>query len=174
MKLIRLPAFVGFALSVLVAGLYPDLARAASGCADLSGTAIIPNVSWQLDIKPMINEVISMEGRCTSCHSGSDPPAGLDLSDENIDAIYKIVGGVVMAGDPGTSILFNKVNCETPDVGSQMPLGGAPYTIAQRELIYDWIEQGAQGEDPNGVDGPIFRDFVFRDGGESIRFMRLP
>lgn len=165
---------VAWLLSILAPSMLSSKADAASGCANLSGTPITPNVSWQLDIKPMINEVISMDGRCTSCHSGQDPPAGLDLSDANYDAIYKIVGGVVIAGNPTGSIFFNKVNCDSPDFGSQMPLGGDAYTIAQRGLIYDWIEQGARGEDPESVDGPIFRDFVFRDGSESIRFMRTP
>ncbi len=145
---------------------------AATGCDDLSGTPINFNVSWQLDIKPMFNELISPTGRCTSCHSGTSGAAGLDLSDQNIDAIYKIVGGVVTAGSPLGSVLFGKVNCSQPDGGSQMPLAGDPLTIVQRELIYDWIEQGAYGEDPESVDGAIFRDFMFRDGTESTRFMQ--
>jgi hypothetical protein len=147
---------------------------AATGCQDLSGTPIRPAVSWQGDIKPIFNELISPTGRCTSCHSGKGAAAGLDLSDEGgFDAIYKIViGEIVVPGYPLGSRLFNKVNCSEPDSGSQMPLAGALLSTEEREKLYDWIEQGAYGEDPESADGAIYRDFMFRDGAESIRFMR--
>jgi hypothetical protein len=147
-------------------------AMAATGCADLSGTPIRPGVSWQNDIKPIFNELISPTGRCTSCHNSGAPAAGLDLSDDQFDAIYKIVGDPVRPGDPLGSRLFNKVNCSEPDSGSQMPLTGALLSTEEREMLYDWIEQGAYGEDPDSSDGAIYRDFMFRDGAESIRFMR--
>jgi len=144
---------------------------AATGCADLSGTPIHPSVSWQDDIKPIFNELISPTGRCTSCHNFGSPAGGLDLTDENVDAIYKIVGDPVRPGNPRASRLFNKLNCSEPDNGSQMPLSGALLSTLERELVHDWIEQGAYGEDPESSDGPISRDFMFRDGAESIRIM---
>lgn len=144
----------------------------ATGCMDLSGTPIRPSVSWQDDIKPIFNELISPTGRCTSCHSFDAPAGGLDLSDTFIDAIYKIVGDPVVPGNPRGSRLFNKINCSEPDQGSQMPLGGVPLSVTERELIYDWIEQGAYGEDPKSSEGAIFRDFMFRDGAETLRIMR--
>ena len=144
----------------------------ATGCQDLSGTPIHPSVSWQDDIKPIFNELISPTGRCTSCHNFGSPSGGLDLTDENVDAIYKIVGDPVRPGDARASRLFNKINCSEPDNGQQMPLSGNLLSTLERELIHDWIEQGALGEDPESSDGPIFRDFVFRDGGESLRLMR--
>lgn len=144
----------------------------ATGCMDLSGTPIRPSVSWQDDVKPIFNELISPTGRCTSCHSFDAPAGGLDLSDTFVDAIYKIVGDPVVPGNPLGSRLFNKINCSEPDQGSQMPLNGVPLSLTERELIYDWIEQGAYGEDPESSDGAIFRDFVFRDGAESLRIMR--
>lgn len=163
-------AFAAYTLALLVAA--PAL-HAGENCEDLSGTAIRPNVNWQTDIKPMINELISIEGRCTSCHNHTDPAAGLDLTDEGIDAIYRIVTGYATPGDPVGSRLFSKINCANPVGGGlQMPLGGGLYSIDQREKFYDWIEQGAYGEDPESIDGPIFRDFIFRGSMESIRFMQ--
>ncbi len=162
-------AFVAAALLAL-----NGQAVAATGCADLSGTPIRPGVSWQDDIKPIFNELISPTGRCTSCHNSGSPAAGLDLSDEGgFDAIYKIiVGDIVVPGNPLSSRLFNKVNCSEPDSGSQMPLAGALLSAEEREKLYDWIEQGAYGEDPESSNGAIYREFMFRDGAESIRFMR--
>lgn len=163
----RLPLLM-FALALV----HAPVLFAASECADLSGTPIHFNVSWQTDIKPIINELISPTGRCTSCHSFASPSGGLDLSDTNYDAIYKVVNNVVTPGDPADSRMFIKTNCGSPDSGSQMPLGGTPLSIAERELIYDWINQGAYGEDPDSIDGPIGRDFIFRADLESTRFMR--
>jgi hypothetical protein len=141
--------------------------RAADECEDLRGTPIHFNVSWQDDIKPIINEIVSPEGRCTSCHGGPEPAGNLDLSDNGIEGIYKI-HNVLIPGDPLASRVFEKINCRFPG-GQQMPPNGDPLTRTQRELFYDWIAQGAYGEDPDGPDGAIFRDFMFRDGSESTR-----
>lgn len=139
-------------------------AFAASGCDDLAGGPVTFNVDWQTQIKPIVNELYG--GRCTSCHNSGDFSGGLDLTDYNIDAIYKIVGNQVTPGDPWNSRLFLKVDCTVPDQGVQMPKGETPLPANQRALIYDWIMQGAYGEDP--LD-PIYRDFIFKDGGESQR-----
>lgn len=133
-------------------------------CDNLRNGPINFNVQWQSDVKPILNELLG--GRCTSCHNAGQPSGGLNLSDDPIDAIYTMVGFVVIPGDVGQSILFDKVNCEFPGVGGgRMPQGQTPLTTAQQALIYDWIEQGALGEPKD----PIFRDPVFKDGSESIR-----
>lgn len=146
-----------------------DAARAASGCDDLSGAPINFGVDWQAEVKPILNEMLG--GRCTSCHNSGSPAGGLDLSDDGVDAIYKIVNVQVEPGDPLGSVLFVKINCAVPDFGSRMPLAGVPLTFAEQGLIFDWIAQGALGEDP---EDPIFRDYLFGDGAESLRFGRLP
>lgn len=163
--------FAGMCAFALLVG--TPTVRAGGNCDDLSGTPIHFNVNWQTDIKPMINELISIDGRCTSCHNHTTPAAGLDLTDEGSDAIYRIVTGYATPGDPVGSRLFSKLNCADPvGGGTQMPLGNDPLTILQREKFYDWIEQGAYGEDPESIDGPIYRDFIFRADMESTRFMR--
>lgn len=152
--------------------LAPGLARpgdAGGGCDDLRGTPIHFAVDWASEVKPILNETLGQMGRCTSCHhSGLDgrPP---DLTDEDADAIYKIVGSFVIPGRPQDSLLFSKVNCAQPfDGRARMPADGGPLTREQQELIHDWIAQGALGEP---VDEPITprREFIFRDGIESLR-----
>ncbi len=144
-----------------------------AGCDDLSGGQINFNVDWQTQIKPIFNEAISSEGRCTSCHNGGQLDGNLDLTDQGIDAIYKIVGTYVIPGDPQLSELFHKLNCSDPATGgTRMPaaapgIPGVPLTAAQQALIYDWIAQGALGEPPE--EAPIPRQFLFRDGLESTR-----
>ncbi|MCK7594765.1 hypothetical protein [Pseudomarimonas salicorniae] len=168
----RLAAMVGLAVALLAA----PAARAAwpAGCEDLSGEPINFNVDWQTDIKPIINESISAEGRCTSCHNMGQMDGNLDLTDQGIDAVHKIVGIYVLPGDPQGSVLFQKVNCDSPPSGgTRMPasapgFAGVPLSFAQQALIYDWIAQGAPGKDPNEASEPP-KDFLFRDGVESLR-----
>jgi hypothetical protein len=131
-------------------------------CDNLRGGTINIAVDWEKEIKPILRT--DLGGRCTGCHMGSRFP---DLTDTGVDAIYKLVNFYALPGRPLDSGLFDKVNCATPALGDRMPLDGMPLTLDQQALIYDWIEQGALGEDP-GM--PIQRSFAFRDGMESLRW----
>ena len=138
-----------------------------TGCDDLSGLPINFAVDWQTHIKPIFNELFET-GRCTSCHNAGQFDGNLDLTDEGIDAIYKLIPSYVVPGTPNESILFDKINCQVPGYGGErMPRLQAPLTLDEQGLIYDWINQGALGE-PEG-EPPIPRDFIFRDGNESLR-----
>ena len=106
------------------------------------------------------------------CHVGSAPTAELDFSSQQI-AIYYLVGQLssqddqllrVKPGDPQNSLLFQKVNCAEPDVGSQMPPPSGHLPLDLQALIYDWIAQGARGE---LTEDPIPREFIFADAFES-------
>jgi hypothetical protein len=138
------------------------------GCQDLSGQPINFNTDWQADIKPIFNELFP-GGRCTSCHNAGQFDGNLDLTDEGIDALYKLIPpGYVVPGRPQDSALLDKLNCDQPGSGGQrMPFGQVPLSIEEQGLVYDWIAQGAPGviED----EPPIPRDFVFRDGMEGLR-----
>lgn len=142
--------------------LFSTLSSAGTaGCDDLRGGEIFDNVDWQSEVKPILNTMLG--GRCTGCHFPGTFP---DLTDVGGDAIYKIIGTYVIPGEPLSSGLFDKVNCDQPLVGQRMPLAGAPLALAEQALIFDWIAQGALGE----PDTPIFRDYLFRDGAESRRW----
>lgn len=136
-----------------------------NGCDDLRGSPIVFRVDWQTQIKPLFNEMVSAQGRCTSCHN--DAALQPDLTDLGIDAIFKIVPAYVVPGDPRASQLFDKLNCENPGSGgARMPLGNT-LSLEEQGLIHDWIAQGALGEPED--EPPIPRDFLFRDGLESLR-----
>lgn len=140
---------------------------AGSDCLDLKGQPITFNVDWQTQIKPIFNELFPT-GRCTSCHNPGQFDGNLDLTDTGIDAIYKVVPGYAVPGQPFDSPLFDKINCNQPGYGgARMPFGQNPLSFGQQALIYDWIAQGALGD----VEGEasIPRDFIFRDGAESLR-----
>ena len=48
----------------------------------------------------------------------------------------------VAPGDPLASVLYRKLEGD-PATGARMPFGGAALPPAQRQLVHDWIEQGA-------------------------------
>ena len=67
---------------------------------------------------------------CTSCHSGSSPSAGIDLS------TYTGVMSVVSAGNPSGSTIYTVVS------GGIMPPSGA-LPSSDVTLLSDWITSGA-------------------------------
>ena len=155
-------------IPILIGLLFLPLAlHAATGCAPLPGT-VTPNVRW-----PQVWQALTDQSSCTqNCHVGDNGSAGLDLSNLT-NSIYFLVSQqsqqssltLVDAGNARNSLFFLKVNCTAPGVGAQMPPGGGmPATL--QALIYDWIEQGAYGENP---EDPATRDFIFKDGAESQR-----
>ena len=148
--------------------LFTSLSHAATGCEALPGT-VTPGVLW-----PQVWQALTDQSNCTqNCHIGANASADLDLSSPVI-SIYFLVSQDssqnnkikrVIAGDAKRSLFFNKVNCADPGVGNRMPPGGHMPSALQA-LLYDWIEQGAYGENPAD---PATRDFIFKDGLESQR-----
>ena len=61
----------------------------------------------------------------------------------------------VIPGHPERSLLFQKVNCDTPPEGTRMPFNNyaGGLSVEQQALIYDWIAAGA----PVGTTDAIFR-----------------
>ena len=147
---------------------FAQLSHAATGCEALPGP-VTPGVLW-----PQVWQALTDQSNCTqNCHVGANALADLDLSSPVI-SIYFLVSQDssqnnevkrVIPGDAKRSLFFNKVNCTDPGVGNRMPPGGHVPTALQA-LIYDWIEQGAYGENP---EDPAERDFFFKDGAESQR-----
>ena len=141
-----------------------------SGCDDLSAEPVQYTVSYSA-----IQSIFSTN--CVSCHAtyvncdpdqgANNPPAGLDLcpgvSWSNLvdqpssqDATYTRV----VPNEPQNSLLFHKVNCAVPEIGSRMPYGGPYLTSYEQALITDWIAGGA----PIGTTDGIFRSgFETRD-----------
>jgi hypothetical protein len=97
---------------------------------------------------------------CTTCHSTAlaSFSGNLDLSSKSI--AYTMLVGVtasgascapdagkgtfkrVVADSANQSLLYSKLTA-TPECGSQMPLGGTPFTTAQLAEVAAWINAGA-------------------------------
>ena len=80
-------------------------------------------VSYASDVQPYFN------AECTSCHSGSNPPAGVNLT----SYAEVIASSVVAPGDPDASVLVQ-----------QLEGGHRNQLQADIDMIRTWILEGAQ------------------------------
>ncbi len=119
---------------------------AASGCESIATVPITWNIDYSNDIQAIFNN------RCSNCHvkSGGNPEAGLDLDpgaswDSLVNAPSQEQLGrlLVVPGQPLASVVFEKINCATPNAGMRMPRGRPPLPLSEQALIFDWIMLGA-------------------------------
>jgi len=137
-----------------------------SGCTDIS--TVPPQYSgiqYGAAIQGMFDDFNGMNVGCTMCHFTPPPtPSGhLNLDDGvswshlvDVAAYEDASQTYVVPGHPERSLLFAKINCDTPPVGSRMPYGfpSDALTLEQQALVWDWIAAGA----PAGITDGVFRD----------------
>ena len=86
--------------------------------------------------------------RCVACHQGARPPdlrPGFSYAElVNVSGLQCVARKLVVPGSPADSYLIDKLRGPGSGCfeGSIMP-PGAPLTTAQRNLIANWIRQGA-------------------------------
>ncbi|MBJ51907.1 MAG: hypothetical protein CMQ47_09200 [Gammaproteobacteria bacterium] len=95
---------------------------------------------------------------CTSCHSGSSPSQGLNLSEGaaygntvNVPSTEVVSLDLVEPGDADNSYLMQKLE-GTAQSGATMPNGSPMLSTTLRQLVRDWIDAGAQ-KDAADTDG---------------------
>jgi hypothetical protein len=89
--------------------------------------------------------------RCAfaGCHGGANAAAGMSLAADRIGA--QLIGATsptsgqkrVDPGNPEGSYLLKKLRGDAGISGAQMPLGDAPLSAEQLEMIRAWIAAGA-------------------------------
>lgn len=134
---------------------------AASGCTNLDAVPVQFTIDYQSAIQGIF------DNHCIECHSGDPPlPADLDLSaGGSWSHVFNVLSSQdpaftrVVPNHPDQSLLFLKVNCDTPGVGQRMPFGGDPLQPEEQALIFDWIAAGA----PSATTDVIF------NGGFEVR-----
>ena len=93
-------------------------------------------VYFQRDILPILLSNCTMSG----CHNANDHEDGVVL-----DTYSSVMNTAdVRPGNANGSDLYEVLVENDPD--KRMPYGGAPLSQAQRNLIRDWINQGAKNE----------------------------
>jgi len=109
----------------------------------------VTDIRYGRHVQPLLNE------KCTSCHGGSTPEAGLSLESwENLIAGSDF-GEAVIAFDAESSLLVKMV---TQLAGRPHPLeqGADTLTQVETDFLIRWIEEGARddgGEVPYAGDG---------------------
>jgi len=114
----------------------PDMTMASFTVATVPATVLL-----SAHVQPILT------ARCTGCHGGGTPSAGLDLTAShgttvNVASTQVPAMMLIAPGDPDASYLVDKVQ-GTHTVGGLMPLGGMPLSITDRALLRKWIEPGA-------------------------------
>ncbi|HNR91663.1 MAG TPA: hypothetical protein PKO41_04465 [Dokdonella sp.] len=128
-----------------------------SGCDSIASVPITWNIDYDKDIQTLF------ANRCSNCHvdHGGTPAGDLDLDpkwsyDNLVNGPSAVEGILVVPGNPLSSVLFQKINCNTPEHGLRMPRLRPALPLAEQALIHDWIMLGA----------PRITDTIFANGFE--------
>ena len=105
-------------------------------CTSKSNNSAAPNVSFRKDLLPIFEASCAIN---SSCHVGaSNLNDNVDLSDS---MAYSTITskGLVYPSSPAASILYNQVA-----TGAMPKDPYAKLSAAQKDLILNWIQQGAK------------------------------
>ena len=117
-----------------------------SECDSIDSVPMRFDIDYGADVQPIFTE------HCANCHvdSGGAPLAGLEL-DVGV-SWFQLVGTSssqdpsltrVIPGDAAQSLLYQKVNCTFPAIGSRMPFERPELSVENQAVIHDWIVLGA-------------------------------
>ena len=120
----------GIGVRSFLALAYAAMVLLASGMA--RGAA-----DYERDIKPLLR------GRCYACHGALKQKAGLRLDTVALMKKGGETGEAVVAGEPGKSILIERIT--ESDADERMPPlhEGEPFTPVQVQMLREWIASGA-------------------------------
>jgi hypothetical protein len=135
--------------ALALAAMAPSLLAQTLSCADISSVAPIPDVRFERDVLPILEDEFL---GCTSCH-GDAANLSLDEGVATHDNLFCAdtqgsvpdpAGKRVVPGAPQNSWLYLRVACDDPkDFDFTMPRGGPLLTTLELRVIHDWIAQGA-------------------------------
>ncbi len=135
----------------LVEVLEPDVGELRAGVCNPEDSDPDYDVSFREDLLPIFERSFGQAG--CSCHlPTSRRPTGIEVSGLDLSTYAKTRQGgntsgkskIVVPGDPCSSVLLQKVS-SAPPFGARMPSDGPPYlTPVERQLLSDWIFEGAR------------------------------
>ncbi len=137
-----------FVCLLLLSTLASEASAQAAGCTDLN--TVQPPVPAFTQFSLQLNVASIFQANCGGCHINGGSSGSINLDPANILVQLVNVPSAqnnqfirLIPGDAANSLLFQKINCDSPSVGSRMPLGGDPLSNAQQRYIQDWINAGA-------------------------------
>ncbi|MCH2400576.1 MAG: hypothetical protein MK364_15780, partial [Pirellulales bacterium] len=96
-------------------------------------------MSFNQRIRPLLS------AHCFSCHG---PDAASRKADLRLDTrAGALAGKAVVPGEPNQSELIQRINSTDPDVQMPPPATGKTLTVAEKELLTQWIASGAQWQE---------------------------
>lgn len=105
-------------------------------------------IDFNREIRPILSD------KCFHCHgpdeSTREADFRLDIHDDNLTEY-----GIVTPGNLEESELWARVVSEDPDVMMPPPESHKPFTNKERQLIKNWIEQGAKWSDHWAYVAPV-------------------
>lgn len=110
----------------------------------VTSTTLPPFATWT-----EVHSVLTV--KCVSCHGGGMAMGGLGGLDDSAAGYAALVGTaavacpgntLVVAGEPDSSYIVEKLEQSAPECGSQMPTGGS-MTSGELAAIRSWISGGA-------------------------------
>lgn len=98
------------------------------------------SISFNRDVRPILN------AHCMSCHGGVKQQGNISFLFEK-DYFQPGASGKppIIKGKPRQSLLYQRITHENPEL--RMPLDAEPLTVKQQQILYKWIQQGAEWEE---------------------------
>lgn len=119
----------------------------ASFSLQVRGEDSDPPLQFNADVLPILAE------NCFACH-------GFDEASREADLRLDTEAGsqdVIVVGDPSASSLIHRVETSDPDEIMPPPSSGKKLTDRQREILRQWVRQGAKYEGHWSFSKPVFR-----------------
>lgn len=110
-----------------------------------------PRVDFQRDVRPILSD------KCFFCHGPDEKHRQAGLRIDSRDGIFQHAGEhqIVMPGKPDASELWKRISHVDPD--QAMPPADSQKSLSprERELIRQWIEQGAEWKEHWAYAAPV-------------------
>lgn len=143
-----LRVFTGVILLVLISACKHEIPLTEAQVQVTGGTQTCSadTVYFQNKVLPLLNSSCAMSG----CHDAITHKEGINLT--TYAAFFS--SGVVLPGNPANSKLYKVLNKS----GSERmpPLPAAAFTQAQKDIVFNWILQGAKNNACNDCDTALF------------------
>ncbi|MEQ1829049.1 MAG: PSD1 and planctomycete cytochrome C domain-containing protein [Pirellula sp.] len=124
-------------LVVAITIVLQDVGRSADSTATSNNAA----VTFERDVRPIFKAM------CFQCHGEEpEPHGGIDLRLVQLITSGGESGPGITAGNPESSLLWRKIESD------EMPEGPKKLNRRQKQIIRDWIEQGAKTVRPEPAD----------------------
>lgn len=116
----------------------------------LAADATAPRVDFQRDIRPILSD------KCFFCHGPDEKHREADLRIDTREGMFDHTGARIIApGKPDASALWKRITHTDPEEKMPPAESGKSLSEKERELIRQWIEQGAEWKDHWAYAAPV-------------------